>query len=213
MTDDGDARVRYQLAFSLGEFAGPDRDAALARLVRRDAAEPLMRTAIFSSLFRGAGNVLVALLGDDAARRSQPVRAIVEQLAAQIGQQANAAELALLEQALAPLPDSDAAVTAVVRGLVAGRSKAAPAARQNAVPGPRVSAILRTCSRRRTSGPWTRRSRWRAESTRCERFAWARMRRLRKRSLRCWTIGIRKKFKLPCWKRLANSTIRRSAKS
>ena len=135
-----DPRVRYQLAFSLGEFSGPDRDAALARLVRRDAAEPLMRTAIFSSLFRGAGNVLVALLGDDAARGAPPVRAILEQLATQIGQQANAAELALLDKALTPLPDSDPAVTAVVRGLVAGRSKAAPG---NRVPlGARVAAVL-----------------------------------------------------------------------
>ncbi len=74
MTDDGDVRVRYQLAFSLGEFAGADRDAALARLIRRDGADPLMRTAIFSSLFRGAGNVLAALLGDDAARGSTPLR-------------------------------------------------------------------------------------------------------------------------------------------
>ena len=60
----------------------------------------------------------------------------------QIGHQANAAELALLEQALTPLPDSDAAVTAVVRGLVAGRSKAAPGRGKRAVPGPRVATVL-----------------------------------------------------------------------
>jgi putative heme-binding domain-containing protein len=99
-----------------------------------------MRTAIFSSLFRGAGNVLVALLGDDAARGSQPVRAILEQLATQIGQQANPEELALLDKALTPLPDSDPAVTAVVRGLVAGRSKAAPGNR--VALGARVAAVL-----------------------------------------------------------------------
>jgi putative membrane-bound dehydrogenase-like protein len=146
MTDDGDARVRYQLAFSLGEFVGADRDAALARLARRDGADPLMQTALFSSLFRGAGNVLVALLGDEAARQSQPVRAMLEPLALQIGRQGNAAELALVEQALTPLPDADEALTAVVRGLVAGRSKAArgtePDAARRAVLGARVTAAL-----------------------------------------------------------------------
>jgi putative membrane-bound dehydrogenase-like protein len=141
MTDDRDARVRYQLAFSLGEFAGLERDAALARLARRDGADPLVQTAIFSSLFRGAGNVMVGLLGDEMTRDSQPVRAILEQLATQIGRQGNAEEWTLVEQALTPLPDADEAVIAVVRGLVAGRSKAAPDAR-GAMLGARVSAVL-----------------------------------------------------------------------
>ncbi|HEY1784111.1 MAG TPA: PVC-type heme-binding CxxCH protein, partial [Pirellulales bacterium] len=141
MTGDRDARVRYQLAFSLGEFSGRERDAALARLARRDGADALMQTALFSSLFRGAGNVLAALLGGEA-RGSQPVRAMLEPLAMQIGRQGDAAELALVEQALAPLPDADQAVTAVVRGLAAGRAKAGPGAGPRTVLGGRASAVL-----------------------------------------------------------------------
>jgi putative heme-binding domain-containing protein len=143
LTDDRDARVRYQLAFSLGEFSGADRDAALARLARRDGADPLMRTALFSSLYRGAGNVLAELLRDEAARGTQPVQIILEQLANQIGRQGDAAEWTLTEQALTALPDNDPAVTTVVRGLVAGRAKVAPAAQAAPLGKPVATALAR----------------------------------------------------------------------
>jgi putative membrane-bound dehydrogenase-like protein len=146
MTDDLDVGVRYQLAFSLGELADSQRDAALARLARRDGVDPLMRTAIFTSLVHGAGNVLIDLLGDEAGRGSQPVRAMLEPLAMQIGRQGNAAELALVEQALTALPDNDPAAATVVRGLVAGQTKSVPGAGPDGggrfALGARVAAVL-----------------------------------------------------------------------
>jgi putative membrane-bound dehydrogenase-like protein len=48
LVDDADAQVRYQLAFSLGEFEHPGRGAALARLATHDA-DTWTRFAVLSS--------------------------------------------------------------------------------------------------------------------------------------------------------------------
>ena len=54
MTADDDLRSAYQLAFTLGEFAGADRNRALAQLAMRDPADTWLRVAIWSSLGSGA---------------------------------------------------------------------------------------------------------------------------------------------------------------
>ena len=57
LADYDDPRVRYQLAFSLGEFpSGQQRDAALARLAGRDGSSAYPRAAVLSSLVAGAGH-------------------------------------------------------------------------------------------------------------------------------------------------------------
>ncbi|HTU24489.1 MAG TPA: PVC-type heme-binding CxxCH protein [Pirellulales bacterium] len=143
MTGDDDPRVRYQLAFSLGDFTGRDRDAALARLARQDGSDPLVRTAIFSSLAHGAGNVLAALLEDTKTRNSPPLQEVLEPLAAQIGQRSDPAELSQLEQALASLSEGDGVVTAVAHGLAAGRARdAAGNVPEPVALGPRSAAAV-----------------------------------------------------------------------
>ena len=149
-----------------------------------------MRTAIFSSLFRGAGNVLVALLGDDAAA-AQPVRAMLEQLATQIGRQANPAELAAGGAGRRlRCPTAIRRLTAVVRGLVgrAVESAGRTTARRRCRAGGRgAGAIAR---RGRKAARSTRRSPSPAGSMRCGRWAWALSPPRAKRSSRCSTIGI-----------------------
>jgi putative membrane-bound dehydrogenase-like protein len=49
LVEDPSARVRFQLAYTLGEFKGARRLEALAGLARRDGAEPYLRAAILSS--------------------------------------------------------------------------------------------------------------------------------------------------------------------
>lgn len=49
LVEDPSSRVRFQLAFTLGEFKGARRLDALAVLARRDGAEPYLRAAILSS--------------------------------------------------------------------------------------------------------------------------------------------------------------------
>jgi putative membrane-bound dehydrogenase-like protein len=146
LTADSDNRVRYQLAFSLGELPEGDRDLALAHLARSDGAEPLVQAAIFSSLFRGAGNVLVALLADNTFSSTGWGEAMLEKLATQVGRQGNADELAMLEAATASLRETDQAGNAVVRGVILGRSKA-PAAGQFELPTQMAAALARILKR------------------------------------------------------------------
>ncbi len=46
---DPEVRVRFEVAFALGELNGDDAAAGLATVARRDAADPWVRTAVLSS--------------------------------------------------------------------------------------------------------------------------------------------------------------------
>jgi putative membrane-bound dehydrogenase-like protein len=64
LTDDPSPRVRFQLAFTLGESQSHDAVAALARIARRDADDPWTQTAVLSSTYRSAPALLDELVGD-----------------------------------------------------------------------------------------------------------------------------------------------------
>ena len=87
MVGDEDDRVRYQLAFTLGEFSGEGRHAALARIARRDGGDPWIRLAVLSSVAEGGGEVLSRLSADNAFRRSGAGRQMLGALASMIGAQ------------------------------------------------------------------------------------------------------------------------------
>ena len=137
LVDDDDARVRYQLSFSLGEFAaGPDRNAALARLAVRDGGGIYPRAAILSSLRRGAGDVL-----ERVAAATEADGRFLEDLATLVGRRLEAEDMPGLERAIAAAPGDEAAVH-LVRGFLAGRARA-PAATRQARPLPEAIAAAR----------------------------------------------------------------------
>jgi putative membrane-bound dehydrogenase-like protein len=68
---DDSIRVRYQLAFTLGEIRARNRVPALAQLIRRDPANPWMQGAVLSSLADDAPDLL-ALLGGDKSWIAEP---------------------------------------------------------------------------------------------------------------------------------------------
>lgn len=126
MTDDEDARVRYQLAFSLGELPGDAaRNAALSRLAKRDAGDASFRAAIGSALFIGADTVLETLATDAAFDPDSAAGSLLEELAAQVGQQFDAEPVARVEALLSRLPADGRVADRVLAGYLAGRSKAA----------------------------------------------------------------------------------------
>lgn len=61
---DPEARVRFQLAFTLGELPGVRAMDALSRIAQRDAADPWIRTAVLSSTANTSDQLLVRLLTD-----------------------------------------------------------------------------------------------------------------------------------------------------
>jgi putative membrane-bound dehydrogenase-like protein len=87
MADDFSFNVRYQLALTLGQIHHQGRPQLLAQMLQRATAEPLLQTAIFSSLGQGAGECFVAL-ADDAGTRNNPAGLnLLRRLALMIGTQ------------------------------------------------------------------------------------------------------------------------------
>jgi putative membrane-bound dehydrogenase-like protein len=113
MTEDPDLRVVYQLAFTLGDLSGPQRDKALTAIISRYSDNRWMRVAVMSSLAEGAGNVLVGLTKEsNAAFVSTPAgRGWLESLAAQIGRQQRPEDVAAVLDVLRQLAADDAKKT------------------------------------------------------------------------------------------------------
>jgi putative membrane-bound dehydrogenase-like protein len=70
MKSDPSPRVRFQLAFSLGEDGSAETAEALARLARRDDNDSWTQTAILSSAYRLAPSLLEALVADKEFKQS-----------------------------------------------------------------------------------------------------------------------------------------------
>src|SRR5262249_42895012 len=109
---DDDLRVRYQLAFTLGELpSGPERNAALARLARRDAGDRWVKGALLTSLAQGADEGLAALADDVKLRAGGGGRAFLGQVALQIGNRARQSEVAAAVRVLETLPPKEKAIS------------------------------------------------------------------------------------------------------
>lgn len=76
--------VRYQLAFTLGEFKG-DKASAFAAIARQDAASPWIQAAMLSSLATGAGEVFADLSHDSSFTTSKHGQEFLRQLVSLVG--------------------------------------------------------------------------------------------------------------------------------
>lgn len=95
LADDNDVRVRFQVAFTLGEMSGDDASASLARLAARDGADRWCRIAILSSAADRADQLLAGILTHEPFEPS--VRDdLARQLAAIVGTRGKEEELARL---------------------------------------------------------------------------------------------------------------------
>ncbi len=122
LIDDPDALVRYQLAFTLGEFNHTDRPEMLARLIRRNAKDRWICSAAFSSLANGSADVFARLFGDNAFASSNEGREVLQQLAVLVGAQDRQAEITQLCAKLTAADDRHIAF-ALARGLGEGLAR------------------------------------------------------------------------------------------
>lgn len=123
LTEDPALRVRYQLAFVLGDLPpGPERTAALTRLARRDAESPWVQAAILSSLTDGAGEVFATLSRDETFRSARGAAEFLRKLTELIGARNNQREVdAVLE--LAGDAKTRAQAAPLVRALLEGAKR------------------------------------------------------------------------------------------
>jgi putative heme-binding domain-containing protein len=112
--------VRYQLAFTLGEIRHPERVDVLAQIARRDAAEPMMRAAVLSSLAAGAGEMFGLLAGESS---SAGLVEMSRDLASVIGAAAQPTDLARVREALISTREPVVAFS-LARGLGEGLRRA-----------------------------------------------------------------------------------------
>jgi len=121
MPGDDDLRVRYQLAFTLGEIPGPKATAALAAVTKRDVGDRWVRVAVLSSTFGRAGELFALLASDAKWRSTTSGRALLEQLAEQAGLQNQSDQIAEVFKTLEHLGEEEKELAqAVVRGLNKG---------------------------------------------------------------------------------------------
>lgn len=146
LADDDDPRVRYQLAFSLGEFpSGKQRDAALARLAGRDGSSAYPRAAVLSSLVEGAGNILAALAANPADKESAGGQVMLEALARQIGRQLRPEDVRHLEAALSgPIEPEEETGGVMMAAYLSGRTKALADARSRSPLSPTLTTARQT---------------------------------------------------------------------
>jgi putative membrane-bound dehydrogenase-like protein len=122
LAQDPDIRVRYQLAFTAGQFEPDLRRAVLLRLAESDGNDPWMRVAIQSSCADDAGALSAELLASSPARQDPGVRRLLAALATQVSRRNDSAEVAVVVKQLEGLADGDATLALMlVRALVDGR--------------------------------------------------------------------------------------------
>jgi putative membrane-bound dehydrogenase-like protein len=144
MTADPELRVRYQLAFSLGELpAGPERTRALVDLARRDAADSYVRAAVLSSLGEGAGEALALIAADGEFRGTREGRELLASLAAQIGKQQRPEDIALVLKTLASLAEANSTLLPPIVQKLAARPGTPLAEQIAAATGGKAEALMR----------------------------------------------------------------------
>ncbi|MGH8246813.1 MAG: hypothetical protein ACREUU_10315, partial [Gammaproteobacteria bacterium] len=137
MPRDSDARVRFQLALTLGFIADRRADGALLEIARQDVGDPWSRYAVLSSMTGGAGKALTFLLSSGHPFGSTPTeggRDFVRQLASLAGARGNKPEVAAVLK-LADRPEETwkvALLDGLADGLGRGRDSAGADARMRA---------------------------------------------------------------------------------
>lgn len=134
MVNDEDARVRYQLAYSLGDAVDPAAYGALAELAKKDGQEKWPRFAILCSSFEGSSRILAALISDGEYRAKPESASLLAALAEQVGARGLDQELATTLEGIDKLPDSEAALAqSQVRALMQGLSLGGKSAQAKAM--------------------------------------------------------------------------------
>jgi hypothetical protein len=93
LASDPDARVRFQLAFTLGETSDPRTLDALAAIAIRDATDPWIRTAVLSSVANTSDQLLTRLIADGTFVAGDNTNEFIRELSQLVGVRGKTAEM------------------------------------------------------------------------------------------------------------------------
>lgn len=119
MVGDLEARVQFQLAFTLGEVQNPRATTRLTLLAKFHADDPWMRAAVLSSAAESCDRMLVELLKDDGFMSRASSSELTKQLAAVVGARNRPEEVSRVLTAVAD-KQASSEVLALQFGVVAG---------------------------------------------------------------------------------------------
>ena len=155
--------VRYQLAFTLGEFReaqateqglrglrGARAEDLLAAIARRDADSPWIQAAVLSSLARGAGDVFIKLAGEQAFCASKSGQDFLRQLVQIIGAQNRPGEISQVVKFISGLSDPGFSFS-LVRSLGDGLKRAGSSLEKIDESG-NVKAVIAQAAKTATDG-------------------------------------------------------------
>ena len=143
MTADPDIRVRYQLAFTLGQIPGTRATEALGRIAAADVLDDWVRLAVLSSSFGRAGELLSLLASDSRWRAEPQAAAFLEDVAEQAGLAARSDQVAAVLKSLDGFGAAEKTLTrAVVRGLTKGLEKSRSPLKDRFLSGGKASEAL-----------------------------------------------------------------------
>ncbi len=125
MSQDEDIRVRYQLAFTLGNVPGPAATKALAEVAVRDSQNEWTRLAVLSSSRGRAGELFALVAADPSRQPTSGSRLLLTKLAEQTGLQNEPPQVRKLLSELETLAAADQPLAqAVARTLLDGLARA-----------------------------------------------------------------------------------------
>jgi putative membrane-bound dehydrogenase-like protein len=127
LSSDNDDRVRFQVAFSLGEADSPAAIQTLAAMARRDAANYYLRTAILSSVPATADQLFGYLWNDAKFAESEAGKKMLQQLVQVVGSRAKTKQVVPVLSLLATAQQQPGRARAALR-LFDGLSQALIAA-------------------------------------------------------------------------------------
>ncbi len=114
---DPEARVRFQLAFTLGEITDARAIDALATIARRDAADSWIRAAVLSSMPNTSDRLLARLLSDDKFTSSSGATELIRELAQIVGVRGQTPEM---QRVLSSIDATPNLASPVFRQVVSG---------------------------------------------------------------------------------------------
>jgi putative membrane-bound dehydrogenase-like protein len=123
LTSDSSNLVRYQLAFTLGEFVDGSKAEALSEIARRDSESPWIQAAVLSSLANGAGEVFANLASDQKFAATKSGQEFLRQLVQIVGAQNKPDEVSQVLTFIAKVNDPALAFS-IVRALGNGVERA-----------------------------------------------------------------------------------------
>jgi putative membrane-bound dehydrogenase-like protein len=145
LADDPNLRVRYQVAFSLGQLpSGTRRNQALVQIAKRDGADGYVRVAVLSSLGQGAGEALGAIAADAKFRDTPAGKELLGSLATQIGKQQRAEDVAELLKTLAALAKENASPLQTIVQRLAAREGTPLAQQVAAATGGKAEELMQS---------------------------------------------------------------------